>query len=362
MNGEYLLSNHTTDAVEQNADQFADLTDVEFQAAILPSVSRTFALTIRQLPTELRQTVTIAYLLCRIADTIEDDMALSSSQIAEQQGQFLAAINGKLDPETFARTTVALLSNSTSAAERLLVANTSRVLTGYGTLSKPVKTAMWRCIERMSSGMAEYKQREKRLGLRNLEDLNRYCFVVAGVVGEMLTELFSDYSADIRHNKAKMMALSASFGQGLQMTNILKDIWDDLERNTCWLPIDLFERHGYDLDKLSPTFNRERFSNGLNELVGIAHSHLRNALTYTLCIPKSEKKIRTFCIWSIEFAILTLQKIAKQPNFTSGDAVKIGRTQLLTIIATSKLAIKSNGASRMLFEYSAHRLPLAPLK
>lgn len=354
------MSNHTNVSLEPSPIEVAIQDDEQFQRTILPTVSRTFALTIRQLPAGLRQTVTIAYLLCRIADTIEDEVALTPAQIAEQQRRFLAAVRGELDPQVFSNEAAGLLSSTTSPAERKLVANTARVLSSYNNLAEPVKTAMWQCIERMSSGMAEYKQREKRLGLHNLDDLNRYCFVVAGVVGEMLTELFSEYSADIRHNKSKMMALSASFGQGLQMTNILKDIWDDLERNTCWLPIDLFERHGYDLEKLSPNFNRENFASALQELVGIAHGHLRNALTYTLCIPKSEKNIRTFCIWSIEFAILTLQKIARQPEFTSGDAVKIGKAQLLTIIATSKLAIKSNGASRLLFEYTAHRLPLSP--
>ena len=48
----------------------------EFQQQILPHVSRTFALTIPQLPPPLRISVTNAYLLCRIADTIEDEPTL----------------------------------------------------------------------------------------------------------------------------------------------------------------------------------------------------------------------------------------------------------------------------------------------
>ena len=49
-----------------------------FQDQILPHVSRTFALTIPQLPMPLRTAVTNAYLLCRIADTIEDEPARGS--------------------------------------------------------------------------------------------------------------------------------------------------------------------------------------------------------------------------------------------------------------------------------------------
>ena len=49
------------------------VSDEEYQERILPHVSRTFALTIPQLPAALRIPVTNAYLLCRIADTIEDE-------------------------------------------------------------------------------------------------------------------------------------------------------------------------------------------------------------------------------------------------------------------------------------------------
>ena len=54
--------------------------DLAYQARILQCVSRTFALTIPQLPGALRDVVGNAYLLCRIADTIEDEPTLSAGQ------------------------------------------------------------------------------------------------------------------------------------------------------------------------------------------------------------------------------------------------------------------------------------------
>ena len=54
--------------------------DLRYQDDILQGVSRTFALTIPQLPESLRQVVGNAYLLCRITDTIEDDSALTFTQ------------------------------------------------------------------------------------------------------------------------------------------------------------------------------------------------------------------------------------------------------------------------------------------
>jgi farnesyl-diphosphate farnesyltransferase len=58
----------------------SDQADEVYQDQILPRVSRSFALTIPRLPLDLRTPVTNAYLLCRIADTIEDESALSAAQ------------------------------------------------------------------------------------------------------------------------------------------------------------------------------------------------------------------------------------------------------------------------------------------
>ena len=67
------------DAVETETS----LSDEVYQDRILPGVSRTFALTIPQLPQALRTSVTNAYLLCRIADTIEE-----TSEVHSTSGQF----------------------------------------------------------------------------------------------------------------------------------------------------------------------------------------------------------------------------------------------------------------------------------
>ncbi|NIO43335.1 MAG: squalene/phytoene synthase family protein, partial [Burkholderiales bacterium] len=105
------------------------------------------------------------------------------------------------------------------------------------------------------------------------------------------------------------MKLAVSFGQGLQMTNILKDIWEDRTRGACWLPQDVFKQSRFDLKDLSKDQHDRSFGEGLEKLIGIARAHLRNALSYTLLIPGSEKGIRRFCLWALGMAVLTLRKI-----------------------------------------------------
>ena len=158
-----------------------------------------------------------------------------------------------------------------------------------------------------------------------------------------------------------MMTLAASFGQGLQLTNILKDVWDDLTRDTCWLPSEVLDAHGYPLGKIDPHYERERFARAIDDLIGIAYGHLRNALDYTLFIPRRESGIRTFCIWSIELAVMTLQHIRKTPQYLSGDDVKVSKPQLFSMLGVTHLTVRSNLATRLMFECTASRLPLTPV-
>ena len=137
--------------------------------------------------------------------------------------------------------------------------------------------ALARCVRIMAGGMADYQDSETLAGLENMAAMDRYCYFVAGVVGEMLTEVFCDYSPEIAARREQMMRLAVSFGQGLQMTNILKDIWDDRARGACWLPQEVFARYGCDLESLQVGQQAPGFTEGLGELIDIARAHLDNA-------------------------------------------------------------------------------------
>src|SRR5258708_35529242 len=92
--------------------------DEVYQDHILPHVSRTFALTIPQLPMGLRTAVTCAYLLCRIADTIEDEPALTPPETLAFLQRFSALLAGHGDPSLLAREIVQRLSDRPLATER----------------------------------------------------------------------------------------------------------------------------------------------------------------------------------------------------------------------------------------------------
>ena len=146
--------------------------DLAYQAELLQSVSRTFALTIPQLPTGLRDVVENAYLLCRITDTIEDEPALSARQKRAFGKRFIDIVAGRDTVEPFARELGAGLSSATPASEHDLIANTARVVRITRGFERARREALARCVKIMARGMAEFQLRETPAGLADLAHLD----------------------------------------------------------------------------------------------------------------------------------------------------------------------------------------------
>ncbi|HUX73741.1 MAG TPA: phytoene/squalene synthase family protein [Steroidobacteraceae bacterium] len=339
----------------------SDLSDDAYQQAILPHVSRTFALTIPQLPPPLRATVTCAYLLCRIADTIEDEPAIGPAETLAYLDRFKDAVAGRGEPTPLARELVMRLTERTLAKERDLVGHMEAVIRFTARLGEAQRAAIQRCVELMCYGMPRFQASASVRGLARASDMDDYCYYVAGVVGEMLTELFCEYSPAIARNRAGLESRAVSFAQGLQMTNILKDVWDDRSRGACWLPQEVFSRHGVDLAQITAEPHVQGFGAGLHELVGVAHAHLRRALEYTLLIPAAEGGIRRFCLWAIGLALLTLRNIDGNLRFTAAAQVKVSRRSVALTRILAEVALRSDWMLRRLFAQAARGLPLADL-
>lgn len=334
--------------------------DLAYQTEILQGVSRTFALNIPQLPPGLRDVVGNVYALCRIADTIEDEPALSPEQKQAFSERFIAVVTGRADVAPFSRELGALLSPSSTERERHLVANSARVVRITRSFRAAQRRAIERCVRIMSRGMAEFQQQATTAGLPDVAHLDRYCYHVAGIVGETLTDLFCDHSAEIRRRRDELYALSVSFGQGLQMVNILKDIWEDRRRGACWLPRDVFEAAGVELRSLSAESDAPGFDEGLSKLVAIAHQHLANALRFVLILPARETGIRRFCLWPLGMAVLTLRRIHRRRGFRSGREVKISRRSVRAVTAVTSALVRSDPALELLFRGLRSGLPRAP--
>lgn len=330
---------------------------LDFQSRILGGVSRTFALTIPSLPAALRIPVTNAYLLCRVADTIEDDAGLSVAEKRAIAGQFVDILRTNQSARAFGEGLAPRLAPETLTAERDLVARIDQVVEVTQSFSEVQRRALIRCVSLMSEGMHRFQQRAGLQGLDSQQYLDEYCYYVAGVVGEMLTELFCDYSAAIARRRRQLMLLAPSFGQGLQMTNILKDVKADRARGVCWLPRTAFDVSPGGRGDLIAELDEDGLRAGMERLTVVAHGHLQNALSYTLLIPRRYLGIRRFCLWALGMAVPTLENIYRNPVFESGNEVKISRADVKRIVRRYGLMASSDAMLRRLFRRDSRGLP-----
>jgi farnesyl-diphosphate farnesyltransferase len=334
----------------RNLESLVQLSPDELQAILLEGVSRTFALTIPQLPAGLYSAVANAYLLCRVVDTIEDEVSLTPAQKEHFCSAFLDVVKTGQDAQTFSAQLAPLLSEQTISAERTLVHLIPKVIAVTQTLDKQQIEALATCVEVMAKGMPVFQALDLHAGLKTFSDVANYCYCVAGCVGEMLTKLFCHYSPAIARHEQELLELSTSFGQALQMTNILKDMWDDAKRGVCWLPQDIFTETGFSLKNLATESNNELFHHGLTHLISINKEHLENALRYTLLIPGHEVGIRKFLMWGLVWAVLTLRRIKQNLNFTQSSQWKITRNSVkATTLVINNLTVRSDLLLSLLF-------------
>ena len=343
-------------ASTDNPESLLNLPVQEFQDILLEGVSRTFALTIPQLPDGLYAPVANAYLLCRIVDTIEDEVSLSVEQKKYFCNLFIEVTKTGQQAERFASELAPLLSEQTKDSEHCLIQLTPRVIEITHSFEPEQIEALSNCVTVMGQGMARFQTFDLHSGFKTLPELDDYCYYVAGCVGEMLASLFCHYSDEINQHRDELLKLSVSFGQGLQMTNILKDIWDDAKRGVCWLPQDIFTETGFDLATLTPETNDENFRKGLEHLISIAQQHLDNALKYTLLIPSHETGIRKFCLWAAEMSILTLRRIKQNLDFNDTSQVKISRNNVKAVIIATRVTVRSDFMLSLIFNYLSRPL------
>lgn len=208
---------------------------------LLQKTSRTFALAIPLLPEPDRKHVGVGYLLFRIADTLED---------AERLGRDarLAALQSWIDllsaPSPAAAEAFAAIHTanppSTNEDYNLLVGKTPEVFARFFSFDPEVRHAISRHAIRSARGMAETLQAADDDGafeLQTLAQLQQYCYYVAGIVGEMLTDLFTLRLPESAARDA-LAGDAAAFGEGLQLVNILKDAGSDARDGRTYLPSD----------------------------------------------------------------------------------------------------------------------------
>lgn len=189
--------------------------------AIAKREAKNFYYAFRVLPKAKREAICAVYAFMRHADDLADDEHFPvEMRLAEakkwQEEWHRAAVGGQTSDPVF----IALRDTQ----QRFGIASERLDDLVHGTLMDLTPT----------SGVAAYQ---------TFDDLYRYCYYVASVVGLVVIRIFG-YS-DPRAEK-----LAEETGIAFQLTNILRDVREDAGRGRVYLPVEDIERHGLTVERL----------------------------------------------------------------------------------------------------------------
>jgi hypothetical protein len=167
--------------------------------------------------------------------------------------------------------------------------------------------------------MAAYARRPRPLRLMDLEDVSRYCCIVAGLVGEMLTRLWA-----LGGGAPPRMLFAYRFGLFLQKVNILKDQAEDEAADRFLVP-----------DR--------------REILASLRADAAGALSYLTSLPRGERGYRIFCAWSLMLgaSALTMMDGPRESH----------RAQSLGLLGRTAELAQDDEALRRLFAELLPRLP-----
>ena len=343
-------------------DSQARVRDAErFARAILPAVSRTFSLSVRVLPGELGRSVLCAYLLCRIADTLEDDGRATPARKAELLAEFLCCLDAAAVADAFPARAADIQGDE---AHLRLLRHSDLVCVLFRSLPPRSRDRVAHWVREMARGMTSFVLRHPDgLRIQTMEEYREYCYYVAGTVGCMLTELWREHGPALPPPRYDALwARCQLFGEALQTVNILKDIAADARReNAIYVPEQMLAEHGSSHAALLDPSHLAESRAAVGEFIALAWTDLDSAFEYLLLLPRRALAIRAFCVLPLLYAYATLRELTRtDAMLRSGGTVKISRREVRSLTIAGVAALCSNALLRRLIAVVRER-PFTPL-
>jgi farnesyl-diphosphate farnesyltransferase len=315
--------------------------DLHWCHEAVQGVSRTFALTIDVLDDPMSSYICVGYLLCRVADTVEDAGHIP----ADEQAALLRSYDAALDPEGDVGIEVFLDDvepwlppEDERDEDWRVVAESERVFRAFERQPPAVRAAITPPVRELVSGMALFVDRyADRGGLRiqSGEELEEYCHYAAGTVGQLITNLVCRDGVP-RGTRERLYGTAESFGLLLQLVNISKDVYDDYrEENNVYLPAAWLRERGVAQERVVAQENVQESATVVERTANHAESFLDDAQTYLESVPETDGN--RLAAWAIPYllAVGTLRELTERPeDAVTGAGVKISRSEVSAIVST----------------------------
>jgi farnesyl-diphosphate farnesyltransferase len=293
--------------------------------------SRTFSIGIERLPKQMANAITIAYLLLRVSDYIEDDGELPTSEKVDLLNQWGNVLIGKENVESF-RSNLSFpeeLSPDAHVAKEVV-----DLVRSFEQLPDIPRAIIIQHVHASTLGMAYWVARGPQI--KNETDMDNYMHEVAGRVGYLVTKLFATYSKSVKSRIDHLLPLARECGLALQTVNVIRGLKKDYERGWIYVPesycaaVDISRE-----DLFNPQYEKQALQ-VVDMLVTKADGHLKSAREYFNILPKRNHAIRLSCLYPLLFAVRTLAISRKNAQVLVGEA-KMSREEVKRIVRDSTL-------------------------
>lgn len=194
-------------------------------ADMLKQTSRTFYISIANLPDGFQEAVASGYLCMRAIDEIEDHATLSANEKVAVLRETSYLLQTQIGNDHFPLNLFDELFNQYPQLPEV----SQKLATWAAYAPHEVAPSIWHNTSAMADRMAYWAQSNWRIG--NQLDLDAYLFSVAGTVGLMICDVWNWHAKEqLDRNQAVL------FGRALQLVNIIRNHQEDSERGVSFIP------------------------------------------------------------------------------------------------------------------------------
>ena len=321
------------------------------RTAILRSVSRSFYLSIRFLPRQLREPIALAYLLARTTDTVADTTRVPCTVRMEALKMFSDGILGKASREMVVNQVASFVPLQENAAERTLLDSLPDCLEWLEQIGRADRDDIRAVLEKIMHGqMLDLHRFGDPTQVRVLEtaaDLDEYTYLVAGCVGEFWTQLcfrhLRDFASLIQD---EMLALGRRYGMGLQLINVLRDAGTDLRAGRCYFPDD--ELGAIGLSAAQILSESDRFQPIYQSWMEKAQDGLACGMQYSRAI--RNRRVRAATVLPALIGARTLALFRKPGASALDQTIKVPRREVRAIVVSLAVHLASRSRIDAIFE------------
>ncbi len=304
---------------------------------LLKTTSRSFYLSIKFIPKNMRNCFACGYLLCRYADSITDTNFLSKTRKIFWLKKFPSLLIHQQKNETETLVKEIFSAKEKNTAEKKLLENLSTCIDFFNTLNIDEKKLVIEVVENVCKGMLldlEYFSDEKIKALETAKQLEEYCYYIGGMPGVFWTKLIMLKAK--KHYNPQIFLQAEKIGKSLQLVNILKDIEQDYKIKRCYLPAEDLQVHNLFVQDIAKPQNFYKLKQVLDKWILKSGEGLLTSKEYIHQLPNNFW-LRLSIMLPLLFAFDTLTLIARDFNF--GKPLKISKLKVYSTLVFSPLTI-----------------------